>query len=397
MRTLLLVGVGRMGRPYLAAARRLGLRIHAVETAARAESIADQVDQMTLCRGDSDELWGEAAWAAVAQARPDGVVAFSEPQVLAAAMIADELGLPGPSLRAATISRNKALQRGRFAAAGIRQPAYLVTDRLAEASEWAAAHLPVVVKPLSSAGSAGVELVPDAAGFAEVAERRKDEGRLLVEEAVGGPEFSWEALVVEGQVWFANLTAKETTGPPNFVEISHCSAAKLDDPDRARIDEFGTSVLRAIGMCTGLVHLEFRMSPAGPAVMEIAVRTPGDHLMDLLCLTYGLDWFELVVRAALGKSLPAAPTGPIRYAASYLPIAPAGTVIAINGLAEVRAHRAVVDAGISVAPGGHVAAAHSSNQRVGHVILAADDRVELAATLAEIRRTLVVLTQLAGS
>ena len=70
-------------------------------------------------------------------------------------------------------------------------------------------------------------------------------------------------------------------------------------------------------------------------------------------------------------------------------------MLAIKGLAEVRAHRAVVDAGISVALGGHVAAAHSSNQRVGHVILAADDRVELAATLAEIRRTLVVLTQLA--
>ncbi len=386
-----------MGPPYLAAARRLGLRIHAVETAARAGGIADKVDQLTPCRGDSDELWAEAAWAAVGQGRPDGVVAFSEPQVLAAAMIADELGLLGPSLRAATISRNKALQRGRFAAAGIRQPPYLVTDRLAEAGEWAAAHLPVVVKSLSSAGSAGVELVPDAAGFAEVAERRKDEGRLLVEKAVDGPEFSWEALVVEGQVWFANLTAKETTGPPNFVEIAHRSAATLDGPDHARIDEFGTMVLRAIGMHTGLVHLEFRMSPAGPAVIEIAVRTPGDHLMDLLGLTYGLDWFELVVRAALGKPLPAAPAGPVRYAASYLPIAPAGTVIAVNGLDEVRAHQAVVDAGISVAPGGQVAAAHSSNERVGHVILAADDRVELAAALAEIRRTLVVLTQPARS
>jgi biotin carboxylase len=397
MRTLLLVGVGRMGRPYFAAARRVGLRVHAVETSARAEGIADQVDQLTLCRGDSDELWAEAAWAAVAEARPDGVVAFSEPQVLAAAMIANELGLPGTSLRAATISRNKALQRGRFAAAGIHQPAFLITDRLAEGSEWAVAHLPVVIKPLSSAGSAGVELVPDAAGFAEAAERRRDEGRLLVETFVDGPEFSWEALVVEGQVWFANLTAKETTGPPNFVEIAHRSAATLDDPDRARLDEFGTSVLRAIGMRTGLVHLEFRMSAAGPTVMEIAVRTPGDHLMDLLGLTYELDWFELVVRAALGEPLPAAPTGPVRYAASYLPVAPAGTVIAVNGLHEVRAHPAVVDAGISVAPGGQVAAARSSNQRVGHVILAADDRVELAAALAEIRSTLVVVTQPAGS
>lgn len=348
---------------------------------------------MTLCQGDSDELWAEAAWAAVAQCRPDGVVAFSEPQVIAAAMITDELGLPGPSLRAAAISRNKALQRGRFAAAGICQPQYLITDQLDDASEWVAARLPVVIKPLSSAGSVGVELVPDAAGFTEVAERRAGEGRLLVEKAVDGPEFSWESLVVDGEVWFANLTAKETTGPPNFVEIAHQSAAPLGDLDRVQIDQFGASVLRAIGMRTGLVHLEFRMSPAGPAVMEIAVRTPGDHLMDLLGLTYGLDWFELVVRVALGEPLPDAPVGPIRYAASYLPIAPAGTVIAINGLDEVRTHRAVVEAGINVAPGGQVAAASSSYQRVGQVILAADDRDELATALAQIRHTLVVLTR----
>ena len=43
-RELLLVGVGMMGRPYVAAARRLGLRVRAIEAQDWAGTIEDLVD-----------------------------------------------------------------------------------------------------------------------------------------------------------------------------------------------------------------------------------------------------------------------------------------------------------------------------------------------------------------
>lgn len=391
MTTLLLVGVGLMGRPYVAAARRLGVRVHAVEPAGRVAAIEDQVDGVTVCRGDSDELWAEAAMAAAHAVAPDGVVAFSEPQVLAAALVQDAFGLPGPSLRAAVLSRNKALQRGHLAGHPIGQPEYLVTDRLADAQPWVADRLPVVVKPLSSAGSAGVELVADLPGFLAAADRRAAEGRLLVERAATGPEFSWEALVLDGKVWFANLTAKETTGPPSFVEVAHRTAPETSAATTAQVEQLGAAVLAAAGVQTGLVHLEFRLGPDGPVVMEFAVRTPGDYLMDLLELTYGVDWFELVVRAALRLPLPPVPEGPIRYAASYLPIAGAtGLVTDVSGLPEVQAHPCVVAAELRAAVGDRVDATDSSNNRLGRVLLVADDREKLDLALAEVRQTLTV-------
>ncbi|MCY7341447.1 MAG: ATP-grasp domain-containing protein [Pseudonocardia sp.] len=390
MPTLLLIGVGRMGRPYLAAARRLGLRVCAVELPERAAPFADQLDELVECRGASDEMWAEAAFAAAHRHRPDGVVAFSEPQVIAAALVADEFGLRGPSLRAATLSRNKGLQRARFAAHGIGQPEHVVVERLAEAEEWAAQRFPVVVKPLSSAGSAGVELVGHRAAFAAAAARRDGEGRLLVERAVAGPEYSWEALVRDGQVFLANTTAKETTGPPHFVELAHRMPAPLDDAAAVTADALGREVVAAIGMRNGIVHLEFRLTADGPAVMEVAVRTPGDQLMELLGLAYGLDWFEAVVRLAMGLDLPAAPARPVRHAASYLPVAPAGTVVAVEGLDAVRAHPGVVAVDVSVAPGDTVAPLRSSADRVGEVLLTAPDGDELQDALAAVRRALLV-------
>ncbi|WP_455360077.1 ATP-grasp domain-containing protein [Streptomyces sp. SYSU K21746] len=394
-RELLLVGVGFMGRPYAAAARRLGLRVRAVEAhdwAGAIEHLVDEVEPSQGRYGSLDELWAETVHAAVEKSRPTGIFGFTESHVLGAAMAQDRFGLPGPSLQAAVISRNKALQRGRFRAHGVGQPEYLLTNDLSDAADWAGARLPVVVKPLSSAGSDGVELVADAAAFESAALRRASERPLLVEKAIEGPEYSWEALVRDGEVWFANVTAKTTTGAPNFVELEHRAAAPLSAQDAERVAELGRSVLSAIGMRTGIVHLEFRLTSSGPAVMEVAVRTPGDYIMELCSLAYGIDWFEMVVRLAVGAELPPPPEGPVRHAASLFVVSDPGQVIALDGLDTVRSHPAVVDAAFKVAVGDTVGRTSSSLQRTAYAVLAADSPEELEEAIEFTRRTLSIKT-----
>jgi len=98
------------------------------------------------------------------------------------------MGLPGPSLHAAVLSRNKALQRACLAAAGVRQPEFTLCASVDDAVSWAAGRLPVVVKSLSSAGSDGVELVDDPARLRTAVQARSGSERVLVELAVDGPE-----------------------------------------------------------------------------------------------------------------------------------------------------------------------------------------------------------------
>lgn len=389
---LLLVGVGVMGRPYIDAARRLGLRVRVVERASRADETRVLVDDLQLTRGPLEEQWAEAAAAAAWAHRPDGVVAFSESQVMAAALVQDQLGLPGPSLRAAVVSRNKALQRAVCGARGIRQPEYLVTPNLIDAQGWAAPRFPVVLKPLSAAGSEGVELVRGAEEFAAAAARRAADGPLLVETAVNGPEYSWEALVDDGEVWFANLSAKDTTGPPYFVETAGRTGIKLPGPVGVAVDRFCRAVIDAIGVRSGLVHLEFNLPGGLPTLIEIAVRTPGDHLMDLLGMTYDVDWFELVLRLAMRIPLPSRPSGGGRWAASLWLAPEPGTIISVDGLDEVRRHPDVVRAEVSARVGDVVPPVRSSADRVGHVVMAAGTAADRDAVLEFVRSTLQVRT-----
>jgi biotin carboxylase len=249
------------------------------------------------------------------------------------------------------------------------------------------------VKPVSSAGSDGVELVTDTDGYREIAQRRAAERPLLVESAVDGPEFSWEALVRDGDVWCSNTTAKTTTGPPQFVEVAHRTGVQLDLACAAAVEQLGHEVIAALRMRTGIIHLEFRIAAGGPTVMEVAVRTPGDFLMELLSITYGVDWFEMLVRAALSWPLPSPPARPVQYAASYLPVAEAGVVTSVRGLAKVAGHPCIVRAEVSVRAGDEVAPLQSSDQRVGHVVLAAPTQDELEQALEFVRSTLRVCTR----
>ncbi len=393
MPELLLVGVGLMGRPYLAAARRLGLRVHAVESPDRAEALAGEVDHLTPVGGSSDEHWAAAAAAAAAARPPDGVVAFAEPQVLGAALVADAYSLPGPSLAAALVSRNKALQRGRFAAAGIRQPEHLIAGDLAAGADWAASRFPVVVKPLTGTASIGVRQVSDAAGYAELVRLHGDRGPLLVERAASGPEYSWEALVQGGKVWVDNVTAKDTTGPPAFIETGHRVGQALPEGTAAAVRGLGAEVLAALGMRDGIVHLECRVEAEGATLMEIAVRTPGDFIMDLLCDAYGFDWFEAVLRLATGMPLPEPPTGPIGCGTVRCLTPRPGVITAVDGLEEVRAHPNVVRAIVHSSVGDEIPPLRSSEDLGGALVLTAPDRATLDAAMAFATSTLRIETR----
>ncbi|MER8032258.1 ATP-grasp domain-containing protein [Streptomyces bauhiniae] len=388
-RELLLAGVGTMGRPYLEAAARLGVRARALESAAtwenRPTALAERFYRVS---GGHEETWAGAVAAAVAEQVPDGLIGFAEPQVVAAALAQQRHGLRGPSLHAAVVSRNKALQRALFGAHGVPQPEYLHVSRLGEARDWMRRHLPVVVKPLTLSGSQGVELIRTPEDVEEVVARRDGEGQLLVETAVEGPEFSWEALVREGEVLFENVTAKETTPPPYFVELVHRCGHDLGPEAAAQVRELTSGVLHALGMDTGLVHLEFRMSAAGPVLMEVAVRTPGDYLPDAIGLTFGFDLYEAMVLLSVGLPLPALPERPVSFAATVFLTAAPGTITGIAGLDEVRAHPAVVRVRPRKGVGDTVQPLTSSGRRLGHVLIDAGSPTEREDAVKFVRETL---------
>lgn len=394
---LLMVGCGWLGRPYLRRAHERGLQVSVLDSAS---VLAWDPDGSELGPGDTrrlvensdDEAWIAAAAAALREDGPViGVIPFSEPHVRPAALLAEELGLPGPGLRAAWTSRNKYLQRELFARQGLAQPAYHLARDMTDARRWAAGRYPVVLKPLSEAGSSGVRVVPGARELVAWCAERHPGPAFLVEQYLSGQEYSIEAIIDRGAVVFSSITQKTTTPPPFCVEIEHRVPARCGAAARERVSELLRRVIGALGMGSGIVHLEFRLESTGPNVMEVAVRTPGDMIMEVVRYATGVDLFDAAIAVACGEQPRVKAT--IQHAACvWYPVVAPGVVTRIEGVAEVSRLKGVRSVFCDVTVGDPIRPFQSSAERVGAVLVEAGDSASLDARLSRVQRELRIST-----
>ena len=382
---LLLVGAGIMAEGYLLAAQRRNLHVAVVESEDRLQELCSRfsciVDAEPIYADEVvDEAWILPTMRLARRTCPAAILAFAEPHVLAASVAQDTLGLSGPGIFAAVVSRNKAMQRSIFASIDLEQPLWKVVGSIENAQGWAHENFPVVIKPLSGMGSAGVECFNGVTSWNSIVQRRLMEKPLLVERYVNGEEYSVEALVFKGSILFLNLTKKVTTGPTSFVEIAHVVGYAEEDPELAALArKLVERVVEVVRLGTSIVHLEFKQRDDGTlAVMEVAFRTPGDHIFELSSIAYGVDLYDVVIDLAFGYERPdlAVIERKMLTGIQYVNSASEGIVrdfdfskwVQIEG---VRRHYIMAKVGDRVSP------PYSSNDRLGYIILVHSDIVSL--------------------
>jgi ATP-grasp domain len=235
-----------------------------------------------------------------------GVLSCGEYYVEAAAATAHLLGLPGSGWPAATISRNKLMQRY-----ALRDwaPDWRVIDpagRLAVADLRWGWDGPAVLKPAARMASSGVRHVHDPAELASLVQEYPPGETLLVEERISGAEFSVESLVQNGVVVWQGITRKQTSEDAgvHFVETAHTVPADGLQPDQAaRLTGVNAEVVRTLGFRDGITHAEYRLRGSQVFLMEVACRIPGDGISILWGLATGSAIEERLVDIAAGRPL----------------------------------------------------------------------------------------------
>ena len=175
----------------------------------------------------------------------DGVTSFLIESALPYVYyISRGLGIPCNSKECESLIRDKLTMRERMKEMNISIPAYAVVHSKVDNYNIL---FPVVVKPADSGGSRGVTLVYER-GQLEIAIERALEWSpsktVMLEQFVGGREFSIEAISFEGKHYIVQITDKVTTGSPYFVELAHHQPADLtirqwDDIKELTISEIG--------------------------------------------------------------------------------------------------------------------------------------------------------------
>lgn len=346
-----------------------GIAVHTVDTQSEAEV-------REACR--------------VIQARDGvaGVTSSSEYFVGLAAAIAEQLGLPAPPAAAIRACADKSTQRRRLDLERVEVPRWCHASTVAEALA-AADQLgwPVVLKPVSGSGSIGVKLCRTAGEVASHAaalvERKVNERGieiprgLLIEAFVDGPEYSVEAFSSR----IIGITAKRLGSLPHFLEIGHDFPAELGARAREELEATTLAALRALGLEVGPAHVELRVGPNGPAIIEVNPRLAGGFIPDLVRLATGVDLLEANVRFASGSPMSLDASWDRHASIRFLLPAEDGVLAEVRGLDRAASIRHVVEAVGYRAAGAPVSRRGDFRDRIGHVIACGARREEVLRDL----------------
>lgn len=223
------------------------------------------------------------------------------------AELRERLGIAGLPVETAHNFRDKARMKDILRAAGVPCARHALAESVGEAKAFAArVGYPVVVKPPAGAGSvATFRATTDAELDAALAAAPPAAGDpVLLEEFVVGEEHSLETISLDGRAVWHSLTRYYPT-PLDAVRnpwIQWCVVLprEVDDTRYDDIRRVGAAALVALGMTTGLTHMEwFRRRDGSLAVSEVAARPPGAQITTLVSRSTDTDfvrsWAQVMV------------------------------------------------------------------------------------------------------
>jgi len=394
--TCLLLAPARSYRTadFVLAATRMGLEVTVVSDGALA---VGGRPVLPVHPGDPDS----AADRITAACGPvDAVIATDAPMLPLAASVSARLGLPHNPPGAVLAAADKIRQRQLWAAAGVTQPRFEIIPAHAEddavRQAATAVGFPCVVKAASLSASQGVLRADDADQAVRAAarirrvlsgSRQNGQGPLLAEEYLAGPELSIDGLLHndDGMTPLAVFDKPATPNGPTFEETLLVTPSRLPQDVIAAAVRTAGDAARTLGLATGPVHAELRVTSTGPAMLELAARSIGGLCSRVLRFPGGRSLEELIIASALGDPPPACGGEPPRPCGIFmLPVPRAGVLRAIEGRAAAEATPGITGVTITIPPGRPVRPLPDGDQYLGFIFAAADTAgdVEKALTTA---------------
>jgi biotin carboxylase len=343
---------------FVEAARQLGVEL---TVASEERSTFDRANPTGLIVLDLHRP-DHAADEAVAFARQypvAAVVGVDDDTAIAAATIAERLGLKGNPPHAARAARDKHQQRVLLAKAGVPIPRFMLRTLDEDPTAIAPAiTYPCVMKPLNLSASRGVMRADNATGFITAHARLKaivcEPGTgYLIEEFIPGYEVALEGLVINRRLHVLALFDKpDPLDGPFFEETIYLTPSTVPAGLRSAIQTCADQAVRALGIVDGPIHAELRYNERGPWLIELAARPIGGRCSAVLRFgDHGISLEEVILRHALGMPIPSLQRERLAAGVMMIPIPRGGTLRVVRGVEEAKRVPLVEDVQITAHPG----------------------------------------------
>ena len=253
------------------------------------------------------------------------------------------LGVDGLTPQAAHNFRDKAQMKDVLSEAGVPCARHVLAETAGEAINFAGqVGFPLVAKPPAGAGGKRTFRINSGDELKVMLERYPPNrmNPALLEEFVTGQEHSFDSVMIRGRpLWYS--ISRYTPSPLEVLENPWIQwtvflPRDVSGDEYAGIRDAGFRALQALGMKTGLSHMEwFRLKGGRIAISEVGARPPGAQITSLLSWAHDVDFYRAWPRLMIFDDFDPPPR---RYAAgaAYFRGQGRGRVRAIHGLDEAQ-------------------------------------------------------------
>ncbi|MBO4918302.1 MAG: hypothetical protein J5374_10540 [Bacteroidales bacterium] len=336
-----------------------------------------------------------------AEANIDAVVSDQNDTMMpTVAYIAEKLGLPGNSIAAVNAYCNKNVFRDNCDRLGIPVPKHIAVhrgDNLHHDSFLCP--FPWMVKPADSQSSLGVSKVnceEELSGALSHAFHFSKTDTAIVEEFFEGRELVAEGFIYNGRYYNLGFADRKYFNLKSvFIPSQTLFPSLAPDAIKNRILDYESKMAKYVSPRFAIVHSEylFNVQTGGIRVVESALRGGGVYISSHLIPLYsGIDINDVLLDCATGSSLDmdAIMSQRDEKAAGYVCFSlPEGQVKSISGMDEILKDPGVemaelhgIDLGMKTLPMTH------KGQRLGPILISADNREELDMRVQKIQSTI---------
>jgi len=272
----------------------------------------------------------------------DGVLGILEQIQVPLGEIRDQLGIPGMGAVAANNFRDKAIMKTALRNAGVPCAKHHLATSIDSAIQFSTqTGFPLIVKPPDGAGAKGTYRCENLEQFNECLHhvRPAPGNPTVIEEFIVGQEHSFDSICLNGQLIWSSIS-HYSPGPLEVVRepwIQWCVMIprQADQPQYQPIRQIAQTALTALGMQTGLSHMEWFLRDDGSvAVSEVGARPPGAQFTSLVSWAHDFDlyqaWAELLIQGQFEI-----PERKYAAGAAYLRGMGTGQVAEVHGLEEI--------------------------------------------------------------
>jgi biotin carboxylase len=235
------------------------------------------------------------------------VLGILEPLQVQLGQVRRALDVPGTTPETADLFRDKARMKDELRKHGLPCARHKLIRSWADAEAFVAdVGLPLVLKPPAGMGCKSTWRISSKEQLraALQALHASPDRPALAEEFLRGREHSFETITIDGKVRFQSAT-RYFPSPLEVMETPWVQwvvvlPRTIDGADYSDARELGVRAIAALGLETGMTHMEwFRRDDGTLAIGEIAARPPGANIVLANSYAHDADMYRAWARAVV--------------------------------------------------------------------------------------------------